>query len=178
MILQVTVALSHALSSGMRTAFAVIAVALCFSCVVTVEAERELIVALELVDVMYIYMYYTYVCVCVCVCFNSTVSLTPSGNISVCYNDSVSLICITKNGPTLWVQGSSNHLFNSLQDPVMLGNLLLNVTSVNLVNGASVKVTSTATIEHFQLNSSGLTVECQETTSMISSQTTLKLAGK
>ena len=104
-------------------------------------------------------------------------SLTPSGNISVCYNESVSLNCMTTNGPVLWIKGSKNHLFNSLQDPVMLGILHLNVVSVDF-DGGSLRVTSTATIDQFQFTSSGLTVECQETTSMNSSQATLKAAGK
>ena len=104
-------------------------------------------------------------------------SLIPSGNISVCYNDSVSFNCTTTNGPILWIEGSMNHLFNSVQDPVMLGNLQLNVVSV-VLNGGSLSVTSTATIDQFRFTSSGLTVECQETTSMNSSQATLKAASK
>ena len=84
---------------------------------------------------------------------------------------------MTTNGPILWIEGSKNHLYNRLQDPVTLGILHLKVVSVDF-DGGSLRVTSTATIDQFQFTSSGLTVECQETTSMNSSQTTLKAAGK
>lgn len=151
----------------MAMAFAVIAVALCYGFDISVVAERELSVALvDASENLFKNCSTLHV-----------VSLTPSGNLSVCYNESVSLNCMTTNGPILWIEGSKNHLYNSFQDPVMLGILYLKVVSVNF-DGVSLRVTSTATIDQFQFNSSGLTVECRETTSMNNSQTTLEAAGK
>ena len=92
-----------------------------------------------------------------------TVILTPSGNFSVCYNDSVLLTCTTTKGPLVWDTGSMNRLFNQFDPPVMLGNLYLNVTSVE-EDGNFISVTSTATLDRFALTSGGLAVECREAT--------------
>ena len=94
------------------------------------------------------------------------VTLTPSGNFSVCYNDSLLITCTTTEGSLLWVTGSTNRLFNHYDPPVMLGILSLNVTSVEEV-GNTVSITSTATLDRFTLTSSGLAVECREATTGI-----------
>lgn len=92
--------------------------------------------------------------------------LSPSGNFSVCYNDSLLITCMTTEGPLLWVTGSLSRLFNSKQDPIMLGNLYLRVMSAE-VAGNSISVTLTATLDRFTLTSSGLDVKCTETTTEI-----------
>ena len=74
---------------------------------------------------------------------------------------------MTTEGPLLWVTGSMNRLFNQYDPPVMLGNLYLTVISVK-EDGNSTSVNSTATLDRFTLTSSGLAVECRETTTLIS----------
>ena len=106
----------------------------------------------------------------------------PSGDVPVCYNsDSSTLTCMTTEGPLLWIYNdSTSSFFNRVQDPVMLENLNLSVVSV-VANGASLSVTSTATIDNFQFlsgTSNILTVQCSETSTGITEQSTFIKAGK
>lgn len=113
---------------------------------------------------------------------SSTVNLVPSGDVPVCYNnDSSTLTCMTTEGSLLWIyNGSMSHFINKLRDSVMLGNLNISVVSV-VVNGSSLSVTSTATIDIFQFFSSmsnSLTVQCKESSTGITKQSTFIKAGK
>ena len=89
--------------------------------------------------------------------------LKPSGNFSVCFNDSLELTCTTTRGPLLWSAGSSHQLFNRFpQNPVTLRNgLYLSVISV-VEDGNSLSVSSVATLDRFTLTSNGLAVGCGE----------------
>lgn len=110
----------------------------------------------------------------------------PPGDIPVCYSNdssssSSSLTCMTTEGPLEWIDGNSlSRLINREQDPVMLGNLNLSVVSV-VTNGTSLSVTSIATINNFQFlsgMSDSLTVQCKETSTDITKQSTFIKAGK
>ena len=82
---------------------------------------------------------------------------------------------MTTEGSLLWTSNSLNRLLNSLQSPVMLGNLTLTVISA-VVEGSTIRVTSNATISYFQFSS--LLVECSETTTSKSENATFIPAGK
>ena len=110
----------------------------------------------------------------------------PFGVVPVCYNNdlslsSSSLSCMTTEGPLLWIYNDSiSRLFNRVEDSVILGSLNISVESA-VLNGASLSVTSTATITNFQFLSSmsdRLTVQCEETTTGITKQSTFIKAGK
>lgn len=115
-----------------------------------------------------------------------TVILMPLGDIPVCYSNdssssSSSLTCMTTEGPLEWIDSNSlSRLINREQDPVMLGNLNLSVVSV-VTNGTSLSVISIATINNFQFlsgMSDSLTVQCKETSTDITKQSTFIKAGK
>ena len=85
---------------------------------------------------------------------------------------------MTTEGPLVWDTGSMHRLLNRIQDPVMLGNLYLNVTSFHEDGNASISVTSTATLDRFTLTSGGLAVECREATTGVGIKVFVTVAGE
>ena len=82
---------------------------------------------------------------------------------------------MTTERSLLWISDSGNRLINSLQPPVMLGNLTLTVLSV-MLDGSNLRVTSNATISYSQFGS--LLVVCREATTSNSDSATFIPAGK
>ena len=97
----------------------------------------------------------------------ASVTLVPSGFVSVCLNGEITLTCSTSQGTLLWESDTINQFFNTLQPPVTFGNFTLSVTSVEqqVVGGMTVvSVTSTATLSNFQSEQNGSSISCIETT--------------
>ena len=93
----------------------------------------------------------------------------------VCPGKLGSIQCVTTEGSLLWISDSGNRLINSLQPPVLLGNLTLSVISV-MPDGSNLRVTSIATISYSQFGS--LLVVCSEITTSNSDSATFIPAGK
>ena len=110
--------------------------------------------------------------------------MLPSGNVSVCANETIALTCVTTERTLIWVTTTGNQFFDQEQAaPVVKGdfNLVVNsAVSENAGNGVTLlRVNSTATVYSFQPALDGISIECREfMTGADAVKAVLKDAGK
>ena len=104
-------------------------------------------------------------------------SLSPSGNVSLCANDSVAITCVTTVGPLLWETTTGNQLFTTLQAPVTEGsfNLVVNSAEERIEGGVTrFRVNSTASASNFIPTQDIVPITCREFTTDLSAEVLLK----